>query len=105
MPRRHGRSELRQDLAWAGACAADSQYRSASEEIAADALEGFDPNCRYAADGFELGLHACTRRDGQLVRPGDECWMEQRAQVLEQGKVLQSAEAIPVFDALRQGLS
>lgn len=59
-----------------------------------DAAEpvGFDPGCRYAKDGFELGLHACTRRDGRLVRPGEECWLEQRQQVIDQGLAIHAAE-------------
>lgn len=78
---------------------------TASEEYAREALEGFDPECRFARDGFELGLHACTRRDGKLVEAGQagQCFTEQRQQLLEQGQVV--AQATDVFDALRRGMS
>ena len=62
------------------------------EEAALDGILGFDPECRWARDNFELGLHACTTRDGELVRPGQSCWMEARQQTLEQGAVLRAAE-------------
>lgn len=81
--------------------------RTEAEDLAADGLAGYDPECRFARDGFELGLHACTRRDGRLVEVGEsgQCFAEQRAQLLEQGQLLNAAEGMPVFDALRRGLA
>lgn len=68
--------------------------RTEAEDLAADGLVGYDPECRFARDGFELGLHACTRRDGRLVEVGEagQCFAEQRAQVIEAGQVIHAAE-------------
>lgn len=67
--------------------------RTEAEDLAAEGLAGYDPECRFARDGFELGLHACTRRDGRLVEAGEagQCWSEQRAQLAEQGQLISEA--------------
>lgn len=54
------------------------------------AVMGLDPACRYA----KTREHACIRRDGRPVFPGEGCWAEHSAQVLEQGRVIHAAEAV-----------
>lgn len=44
-------------------------------------LMGFDPECRFAKASV---LHQCTTNQGQLVRPGQSCWMEARVRLAEQ---------------------
>lgn len=97
MSPRYSRSEMRQDLAWAGARSADSLWadkeredaeRATACEADATAPEGYDPECRFR----DHPLHTCVRRDMTLVPAGVPCWYEAQAQVAEQGAVLHSAE-------------
>lgn len=57
------------------------------EEITSESTLGFDPQCRFAATGFELGLHVCTNNQGRLVQPGQRCFTETRQQVREQNDI------------------
>lgn len=114
---RYGRTEIRQDLAWAGARAADSQWRAHGaehltlcevdpdgqteheERVADDLLDlltesvaqvggrYLDPECRY----LRHPAHVCHDRDDQPLRPHGSCWLEARLQILEQGAVTRAA--------------
>lgn len=93
--RRYGRSEMRQDLAWAGARAAESQWAAAERENQATAceadpsdVEGYDFECRFR----NHPLHTCVTRDMVPVHGYQICWYEARAQLAEQGDVLHAAE-------------
>lgn len=51
-------------------------------------IVGYDPVCRYAtADPAELPLHVCVTRDGEMVRPGQDCFYEAAVQLRELAKV------------------
>lgn len=54
------------------------------------AVAGRDASCRYA----RLREHACIRRDGRPVFPGEECFAETSQQAVEQGRVIHAAEAV-----------
>lgn len=89
---RYGRSQMGQDLAWAGARAADSQWDAAERATACESdpadVEGYDPECRFR----DHPLHTCVTRDMEPVHGTQVCWYEARAQVAEQGDVIHAAE-------------
>lgn len=118
MTKRYGRSEMRQDLAWATARATDAAWAEKQDRLGAaatppctdwedreadvrdDLLEVLtesvaqvagrylDPDCRY----LRHPAHVCHDRDGQPLRQHASCWLEARLQILEQSAVIRAAE-------------
>lgn len=111
MGHRYGRSEMGQDAAWAGARAADSQWRAdlpsceldevsehdarvaddmldvLSESVALVSGRWLDPDCRY----LRHPAHLCHNREGEPLQPHQTCWLEARLQILEQSAVTRAA--------------